>query len=418
MAYRLTQEGKEYLEEGLPEKNLVELINSHPQKAVKLERAVTRIKNFPIALKWAMDNRWIDKRGNELILIKYPEKFPVQEALEKVSRNEEIEERFVKILLQRKLIEKVTTEEEEARKLIGKEITELTPLLLKTKVWRQVKFKPYNVEVVGKKIYLGKRHPYTQFLLEVRRKLVELGFKQMEGPLIETEFWNFDALFQPQDHPARDWFSTFRLKYPKYGRLPKREIVERVKATHENGWKTGSRGWGYKWSHEKASRLMPRAHDTCLSARTLANLPQIPGKYFAIARCFRPDVIDANHFIEFNQVEGIVLDESLNFRHLLGILEMFAKEFAKAEKVRFVTGYFPFTEPSVELFAKHPKLGWVELGGAGIFREELTLPLGVKVPVMAWGLGIDRFAMFQLGINDIRYLFTRNLEWLRNQKVV
>jgi len=418
MKYRLTKEGKEYLENGLPEKNLVELVNSQPQKAIRLEKAVVKIKNFPIALKWAMENCWVDKRDNEIFLLTYPERYPVQEALEKISKGEEVEEDLIKILLQRKLIEKVKTEEEEMKKLIGKEVAELTPALLKTKIWKEVKFKPYNVEVTGKKIYPGKMHPYFRFILEIRQRLVELGFKEMEGPLIETEFWNFDALFQPQDHPARDWFSTFRLSYPKYGRLPKREIVERVKATHENGWKTGSKGWRYKWSYEKASRLMPRAHDTCLSARTLANLPEIPGKYFAIAKCFRPDVIDANHFIEFNQVEGIILDESLNFKNLLGMLEMFAKEFANAKKVRFVPAYFPFTEPSCELLAEHPKLGWVEMGGAGIFREEVTLPLGVKVPVIAWGLGIDRFAMFKLGINDIRYLFTRDLEWLRNKEVI
>lgn len=418
MGYRLTKEGEEYLKNGLPEKNLVELINSHPQKKIRLEKAVVRIKNFPIALKWAMENGWVDKRGNELILIRYPDKFLVQEGLEKISKNEEVEESLIKTLLHRKLIEKIKTEEEKLKKLIGKEVTELTPLLLKTKIWKKVKFKPYNIKIIGKKIYLGKRHPYTQFLLKVRQRLIELGFKQMEGPIIETEFWNFDALFQPQDHPARDWFNTFRLKYPKYGRLAKRELVERIKATHEDGWKTGSSGWGYKWSYEKASRLMPRAHCTCLSARTLASLPEIPGKYFAIARCFRPDVIDANHFIEFNQVEGIIVDKHLTFRDLLGILEMFAKEFAGAKKVKFIPDYYPFTEPSVQLSAKHPKLGWIEFGGAGIFREELTKPLGVDVPVIAWGLGIDRIAMFKLGINDIRYLFTKNLEWLRNQRVI
>jgi phenylalanyl-tRNA synthetase alpha chain len=301
---------------------------------------------------------------------------------------------------------------------VGKEITHLTEELIKTGLWRKVRFKPYNVEVPGKRIYPGKRQPYQRFVEGIKRKLVELGFVEMTGPLIESEFWNFDALYQPQDHPARDWTSTYELKRPATGDLPSKEIVERVKAAHEDGWTTGSFGWGYKWDPSKAMRLLPRAHGTCLSARTLASKPEIPGKYFAIARCYRPDVLDATHLIEFNQAEGIVIDESLNLRNLLGILEIFAKEIAGAERVKFIPDYYPFTEPSIQLSAYHPDLGWMEFGGSGIFREELTKPLGVEEPVVAWGIGIDRLAMFKLGINDIRYLFAQDLRWLRESKVV
>ena len=240
----------------------------------------------------------------------------------------------------------------------------------------------------------------------------------MSGPTIETEFWNFDALFQAQNHPSRTWTQTYRLKKPKKGKLPGKKTVKKVKASHENGWKTGSKGWGYKWSKDKAKKLMPRAHTTCLSARKLAKGPDIPGKYFAIARCYRPDVIDATHAVEFNQVEGIVVDKDLNFRNLLGILKQFAKEIAGAENVKFYPDYYPFTEPSVQMSVKHSELGWIELGGAGIFREELTKPLGVDVPVIAWGLGIDRLAMLALDIKDIRYLFSQDLEWLRKEKVI
>jgi phenylalanyl-tRNA synthetase alpha chain len=271
------------------------------------------------------------------------------------------------------------------------------------------------VTAPGQEIWPGKRQPYRAFLDEVKRKLLALGFREMSGPLIETEFWNFDALYQPQNHPARDWAATYSLAWPSYGKLPAKKLVARVKAAHERGWTTGSTGWGYRWSARAAARLMPRAHGTCLSARTLAAGVLVPGKYFAIARCYRPDVMDVMHLIEFNQVEGIVVDESLTFRHLLGILKLFALEFGKARKVRFFPAYFPFTEPSVELFARHPELGWVELGGAGIFRPELTEPLGVHVPVIAWGLGVDRLAMCQLRIRDIRQLFSQDLGWLRKK---
>jgi phenylalanyl-tRNA synthetase alpha chain len=163
---------------------------------------------------------------------------------------------------------------------------------------------------------------------------------------------------------------------------------------------------------------MPAAHGTAHSARQLAKGIELPGKYFAIARCYRPDVVDASHLIEFNQMEGIIAGKGLNFRHLLGMLRDFALEFGKAEEVRFLPDYYPFTGPSVQLSAKHPRLGWIELGGAGIFRPELTLPLGTKEPVIAWGLGIDRLAMLALGIKDIRHLFSQDLSWLRNARQV
>ena len=145
----------------------------------------------------------------------------------------------------------------------------------------------------------------------------------------------------------------------------------------------------------------------------------IPGKYFAIARCFRPDVVDATHSADFNQVEGIVVEENLNFRHLKGLLKLFAEEFAETDQIKITPAYFPFTEPSTELHAKHPELGWIELGGAGIFRPELVKPLtGQEISVLAWGLGIDRLAMFKLGIKDIRELFSHNLKFLRESKVI
>jgi len=417
MAYKLTDEGKEYLEMGLPERNLVKLLESYPKKSVSIEEASKKVKNFHIALKWAFEEGWISKKENQLTLVKIPDKTEEEMALEKINEGKEVKEEILKILISRNLVIKVTetykrTEEEIKR--YGNIIGELTHDIIITGLWKDRKFKAREVEVVRKKldrkkIILGKRQPYNHFLLQVRGKLVELGFKEMRGPTIETEFWNFDALFQPQNHPARDWAMTFSLSYPKYGKLP--SVSNKVKESHEKNWK-------YKWDPKIAMQLMPRAHGTALSARTLDSSPEIPGKYFAISRCYRPDIIDVKHMIEFNQVEGIVVGESLTFKNLLGILKMFAIEIAGARKVKFVPDYYPFTEPSAQLSAKHPQLGWIEFGGSGIFREEVTKPLGIDVPVLAWGLGIDRLAMFKLGINDIRNLFSRDLSWLRNQKAV
>jgi len=195
------------------------------------------------------------------------------------------------------------------------------------------------------------------------------------------------------------------------------DVVERVARMHEDGSGIASRGWGYAFDRERTRRLVLRSQTTALSARTLASGPRIPGKYFGMARCFRYDTVDATHGCDFTQVEGIVLGDELDFKTLLGILKLFAIEVAKADQVVFAPGYFPFTEPSVEAHVKHPDLGWIEMGGAGIFRPEVTAPFGVDVPVLAWGLGLDRMAMVALGIKDIRDLFSRDLDRIRGQRI-
>ena len=414
--YILTEEGRKYLKEGFPENKLVEALKDGPMKISELKE---KIENFDIAVQWARKKHLIAVTQDEIELLREPKENEEEKALRKIEEGIIPDENILKVLLHRKLIEKKReTLAKKAERMKGKEITNLTPELIITKAWKDVLLKEYNVEATGKIVYPGKHHPYNSFLIDVRRKLVELGFVEMTGPIIEMEFWNFDALYQPQNHPSRTWTQTYSLKYPKNGFLPYKKTVELVKQTHENGWKTGSTGWRYKWDEKKASQLMPRAHGTACSARQLAKGVEIPGKYFAIVRCFRPDVIDATHAVEFNQVEGIVIDEHLTFKDLLGILKLFAKEFAGADKVKFIPDYYPFTEPSVQLSVKHPEMGWIELAGAGIFREELTKPLGVDAPVIAWGIGIDRLAMFKLGIKDIRYLFTEKLDWLRKSKII
>jgi phenylalanyl-tRNA synthetase alpha chain len=301
----------------------------------------------------------------------------------------------------------------------AKEVTQLTPELIITGKWRTTKLQKYNIQAPVAKKWPGKKHPYIGFLEEVRSKLITLGFKEMTGTNVETAFFNFDALYTPQDHPAREEVGIYFVKDPAFGDIEDyKAAVMRVKAAHENGWETGSTGWQYNYSIQEAKRLILRGHGTCLSARTLLspNL-KIPSRYFSIARCYRPEVVDKTHLSEFNQVEGIVIDEKLTLQDLLGVLEKFALEIAGADKVRFKPDYFPFTEPSVELSAYKEGYGWIEFGGSGIFRPEVTLPLGIKVPVIAWGLGIDRLFMMRAGIEDIRDIFSQSLDWLRRKEV-
>ena len=298
----------------------------------------------------------------------------------------------------------------------AEEVSQLSPELLKDGSWRTKRFRKYTISLRAPRIGIGKKHPYREFLDQVKTELVSMGFQEMRGSLVETEFWNMDALFMPQFHPARDIHDVYFVKNPTHATKIAEPFLANVTKAHRDGSKTGSTGWKYAFNVERAKRLVLRSQGTAVSARTLASGPAVPGKYFSIARCFRYDQVDATHATDFFQVEGIVLGEDINFRTLLGLLNLFAREVAQAKEVKFLPAYFPFTEPSVELHVRHPRLGWMELGGAGLFRPEVTIPLGVNVPVIAWGLGLDRMAMVALGIHDIRELFTDNLELIRTTR--
>ncbi len=299
--------------------------------------------------------------------------------------------------------------------ITGNEIGEITPAMLASGEWKKGNFRGYNIGVPPARIIPGRTNPYVQFLESVKDKLCSLGFEEFDGPLVETEFWNGDALFMPQFHAARDIHDVYRIKNPTHAKSIEEPYLSNVKAVHENGGNSGSRGWNYQFDNEFTRRLILRSQGTVLSAHQL-HKAKIPGKYFGIARCFRYDKVDATHLSDFYQTEGIVLGNDVNLRTLLGFLEMFAKEIAGATEVKYVPGYFPFTEPSIEVHIKHPKLGWFELGGSGIFRPEVTKAMGIDVPVLAWGIGIDRMALMALGLNDLRELFSEDIERVRLRK--
>jgi phenylalanyl-tRNA synthetase alpha chain len=298
----------------------------------------------------------------------------------------------------------------------GEEAGALTPEMLKTGAWKTARFRRYNIDVPPTRVLPGRSNPYCVFLEHLKDKLASLGFEEFDGPLVETEFWNGDALFMPQFHSARDIHDVYYMKNPTHAKQIEQPWLDQVAATHENGWTTGSRGWGYGFDRTFTRRLILRSQGTVLSAKTLPRA-KVPGKYFGVVRCFRYDRVDATHLADFYQTEGIVLGEEVNLRTLLGLLRMFAEEVAMAKEVKYVPGFFPFTEPSVEVHIKHPTLGWFELGGSGIFRPEVTEPLGVKVPVLAWGLGIDRMALTSMGLHDIRDLFSASIDDVRARRM-
>jgi len=297
------------------------------------------------------------------------------------------------------------------------EIGPLTQDILKDGSWKDKAFRRYNITLKPARVGVGRMHPYRQFLDVVKAKMVAMGFQQTSSTLVQNEFWNNDALFMPQFHPARDIHDAYFVANPKYSKPVAEPFFSNVAAVHADGGDSGSTGWNYTFGEMQSRRLVLRSQGTADSAHKLAEGPDVPGKYFSIARCFRYDQVDATHAPDFFQIEGIVLGEDINFRTLLGLLKLFARELAKAEEVKFLPAYFPFTEPSVEMHAKHHTLGWIELGGAGLFRPEVTRPMGVDKPVIAWGLGLDRMAMVALGLHDIRDLFSSDLELIRTMRM-
>ena len=288
--------------------------------------------------------------------------------------------------------------------------------LKKESNWKKKKFRRYDVTSPVPKINGGKRHFVNQASDYARRVWMDMGFKEMTGDVIQSSFWVFDALFTPQDHPVREMQDTFFIN--EKAELPDKKIVNAVKKSHESGI-DGSTGWGYSWNDEEAKKIVLRTHTTCLSAQTLATLKEknLPAKFFALGKNFRNETVDWSHGFEFNQTEGIVVDENANFRHLLGYLKQFFQKMGY-EKIRFRPAYFAYTEPSVEIDIFHPeKKVWLELGGAGMIRPEVTIPLmGKHIPVLAWGPGFDRILMDYYSIKDLRELYKNDLTKLRQMK--
>lgn len=413
----LTIEGKKCASNGMPEKVFLSTLASLNGKASfkeLQEKSGLDSKEFTAALGINKKNAFIVISQGEISLTGLAEEYKttdLEKILNDILNNKKVDSNYLSDLFNRNLIEKKLFV---SRSIKISELGKEAKLILEKSSVDRV----YDVKGEVPRIFMGKKAPYIQFLQQIRSKLVSLGFNEMYSPLIVPEFYNFDTLFQPQNHPARTWTDTYQLKQPKFGKLPQKNKVDAIKAAHESGGKAKSTGWGYKWDENIAKKLMPAAHGTAHSARQLVEGVELPHKYFAIARCFRPDVLDATHLLEFNQMEGFVVGENLNFKHLLGMLKEFAIEIAGAEKVKFFPDYYPFTEPSVQLSAKHPEMGWIEFAGAGMFRPEMLENLDIKGEAIAWGVGIDRLAMFKLGVKDIRYLFAEDLSYLRKAKGV
>lgn len=294
--------------------------------------------------------------------------------------------------------------------------TELTREMLDSGTWKQVVFKEYNFEADGKPCEGGHLHTLLKVREQFRGIFLEMGFEEMPtNNYVESSFWNFDALFQPQQHPARDEHDTFFMSDPEFANLPDESYVRRVWETHEVGG-FGSRGYRYNWSEQEARKNILRTHTTAVSSRMLYKLAQEPQfrprKYFSIDRVFRNETLDQTHLAEFHQIEGLVADRNLSLGHLKGIIHEFFKKLGM-DKLRFKPTHNPYTTPSLEIHSYHEELRkWVEVGNSGIFRPEMLRPMGIPedVTVIAWGLSLERPTMIKYGVKNIRDLFGHKVD--------
>ncbi len=441
----LDTNGKDYLEKGLPERRFLQAVRQKllTIKGIGDESGLSQqevtvclgLLKSKAAINIDKGLISITEQGKKILDQEWLEEVFLKKVAEKNISPEELapEEKFAfDIFRKRKDIIKTDVEKIKRFELteLGKQLCDtdlgsietidrLTPDMLKDGSWKGKAFRRYDVNINVPKITRGKRNFVNQATDYAKQVWIELGFKEMEGPMINTCFWNFDALFTAQDHPVRDLQDTFYMKNPKEGNLPDDVIVAKVKAMHEHGGDLDSTGWQYSWDSETSKRLILRTHTTVLSAKTIAKLKKSdwPAKFFAVGRCFRNEALDWSHLFEFNQTEGIVIDPNANFRNLLGYLKRFFSKLG-FPKARFRPAYFPYTEPSVEIDVFHPvHQKWVELGGAGIFRPEVVQPLlGESIPVLAWGPGFDRIMMEYYGINDLRDLYRNDISQLREMR--
>ncbi len=440
---KLGKNGKTYQKKGLPEKRFLIAVENKKlnfkeiRDNAKLDKDELNVCLGILRKKLAIDIKKgkvsITKQGKKLLEKEMLEEkilkkdFPLQ-----MDELKEEELYAVQELSKRKGILNVDIHPfklvrltKKGKKVAGKKIKgefeeRLTQDMLKDNSWKKKTFRRYDITIDVPRVYPGKRH-FTKDAIDFVKKIwLELGFKEMTGSFVQVGFWNFDALFTAQDHPVRELQDTYYIKEPQKGKLLRKDVVERVRKTHENGWTTGSTGWQYKWDPEEAMKNVLRTHTTCLSARQISNLSKedLPAKFFAVGKNFRNETLDWSHLFELIQVEGIVIDPDANFKHLIGYLKDFFKKMGYP-KVRVRPGYFPYTEPSAEVDVYHPvHKKWLELGGSGMFRPEVTKPLfGEEIPVLAWGLGFDRSILEYYGLTDIRDLYKNDLDQMKKMKV-
>eukprot|EP00045_Choanoeca_perplexa_P014049 m.163357 g.163357 ORF g.163357 m.163357 type:complete len:503 (+) comp16548_c0_seq1:1925-3433(+) len=425
--WQLTPQGQETVKLGSPEARLLALIPAEgiAQATLNDKPEVKALGDAAKpALGTAMKNKWIkpDKTDGGVVYKRVAQgdvedttQLQLQGLL-KDPTGASVGDKVLKLLKRAKMVDKKSTTSYDVSKgsafttTLKKGEADLTPEMLADGSWKSKDFKSFNLSSTGTKLPRGTLHPLLKVREEYRQIFLELGFEEMPtARFVESSFWNFDALFQPQQHPARDAHDTFFMKSPATSTDFPADYEARVKEVHTNGG-YGSIGYKYDWDRAEAEKNLLRTHTTAVSARMLYKLAQQkpfkPVKYFSIDRVFRNETLDATHLAEFHQIEGVIADYNLTLGDLMGTLDDFFKRLG-IENLRFKPAYNPYTEPSMEIFAYHEDLDKVvEIGNSGIFRPEMLRPMGLPedVVVIAWGLSVERPTMIKYGYSNIRDL--------------
>jgi len=420
--WALTAEGDDFVANGTAEARVYQAVPADGVPLAELKASLGKLAD--VGLAKAMQAKWLQmQKGETPMVLRKVDAIEdiVRDQLQKVAGGAALDKKAMDLLKKRKLV-MVT----KSRKFLvrrgacfalerAKYATDLTVEMLQSGEWRDAKFKPYNLSALGEMPRSGAFHPLMKVREQFRQIFLEMGFAEMPtNNFVESSFWNFDALFQPQQHPARDAHDTFFLKAPEKATQFPEDYLERVRKVHQHGGH-GSFGYNYYWKRSEAEKNLLRTHTTAVSSRMLYKLAQEgfkPQKYFSIDRVFRNEAVDRTHLAEFHQVEGVVCDRNLSLGHLMGVIRAFFERIGMPT-LRFKPAFNPYTEPSMEIFSYHPGLGkWVEVGNSGVFRPEMLRPMGLPddVTVIAWGLSLERPTMILYGIDNIRDLFGHKVD--------
>lgn len=418
--WELTDEGKDVAVNGSHE---ARVYNAVPPEGIPQAQIMKSVPNAKIGFSKAMQAGWVtmDKscEGGPKVFKKIDSiKDAVQECMLKfaakdsgsIPDNQKADFKKRKLITEVKEVGYKVSKGDNFTLSISKAEVDLTPEMIQSGSWKTKAFKEYNFDALGVPPAAGHLHPLLKVRAQYRQIFLEMGFTEMPTQnFVESCFWNFDSLFQPQQHPARDAHDTFFISEPRVAKDFPMDYLYRVKQIHSEGGH-GSQGYKVDWKIEEAEKNILRTHTTANSARMLYQLAQQkefkPVKYFSIDRVFRNENVDDTHLAEFHQIEGSVADYGLTLGDLMGIIQEFFKKLG-ITKLRFKPAYNPYTEPSMEIFSYHEGLKkWVEIGNSGIFRPEMLLPMGLpeNVSVIAWGLSLERPTMIKYKIDDIRTL--------------
>ena len=401
----LGKNGLDALKNGLPERRLVNLVKDGPKTFDEI-RSSLQGPDFNVAIANAKKNDWISiekmETGSKISLkqepVQTPEELMISTIGEKtISSNPLSMFPALKPLMERP--DFIIQHEEKTKTASLSEPGKKIDL-------EKLDSGAIDVEADVPHVHAARIHPLKDTINEIRETFVHLGFSEILGNLSQSSFWNFDALFTPQDHPARELQDTFYLKDLNAKQLATPAQIKNVSDAHKKGWR-------YYWDIQEARKMVLRTHTTCVTIKHLADKKPDEARIFSLGRVFRNEKLSFKHLAEFNQVEGVVVGKHITLRDLMGIQKEFYRKIGLT-KVKFWPTFFPYTEPSLQSMVYNEKLGkWIELFGMGIFRPEVTKPLGITEPVLAWGGGIERIAMLKFGLDDVREFYNNNLSWLR-----